>query len=339
MRAVVLVLVLGLALVAGGCGRSAAPPPPTRSTIGGELLDPGAGSGDVVVATVSGRPVWASCVEGHMRARGVDRDRALNDCIDLELLAAAALARGVLDDPDMQSDLRAAIVDGFVGEEFEDKTQVAADLPAAMVDKTVAAHAGEMNRPEARLAIYARALWRPEDKGKKQHARVVPPLDSPEDKAAHALADAIYAELAGHDDLFPEDLRAAVERVAGKAPYEYSDQPYPMFKGYPAGTDPAFVEAAFALPGIGYVSPPTRTGFGWDLILITDIQPPQTKTRDELVAELFPAMRRQYFDLVWTVQLATGHAIEEYADRLEEPDEAAGSGAAGSGAAGSGAAP
>src|SRR5690349_9829894 len=125
-------------LVLAGCGRSAAPTPHGHATaLGGDLIDPGAGSGDVIVATVDGRPVWGSCVAGHMKARGVDRDRALQDCIDLELLAAAAIKRGLGADPDTQSELRAALVDGFVTDEFEDKIKTAADLPAALVDRNV----------------------------------------------------------------------------------------------------------------------------------------------------------------------------------------------------------
>src|SRR4051812_37787776 len=118
MRRLAVVVLVGFA----GCGRSAAPTPRAHSTaLGGELIDPGAGSGDVIVATVDGRPVWGSCVAGHMAARGVDRDRALEDCIDLELLAAAAIHRGLAADPDTQTELRAALVDGFVTDEFEAK--------------------------------------------------------------------------------------------------------------------------------------------------------------------------------------------------------------------------
>lgn len=307
------VLVAAFAMTAA-CGRSAPPPPPAASTIGGDLLDPGAGSGDVIVATVDGRPVWGSCVAGHMRARGVDRDRALSDCIDLELLAAAALARGVIADPDTQADLRTAIVDGFVAEEFEDKHRTPADLPAALVDKNVERYT--LERPEFRLVVYVRATW---NANKKQ--RVPPPPDSPEDRAAHALADEMYAELAGRDDLFPEELYAVGKRVAAGRNIDQSERPYPA--ALDGGTDPPFAAAAFALPGIGHVTAPTRTSFGWDLILLVDIIPGESLTREELVAELFPGLRRGYFDQVWTQQLRAGHQIDSYTDRLPDEDNGA----------------
>jgi len=56
---------------------------------------PPAGPGDAVVATVGGRPVWASCVAAQA-ARGTrTRRAALGECVDFELLAQAAEARGV----------------------------------------------------------------------------------------------------------------------------------------------------------------------------------------------------------------------------------------------------
>src|SRR5258705_7581773 len=102
------------------------------------------------------------------------------------------------------------------------------------------------------------------------------------------------------------------------------------------GTDPTFAAATFALPTIGAVSSPMRTPWGWDLILLTDIIPAQTMTRDELVAKLFPGLRRGYFDQVWAAQLEKGHAISENADLLEEEDEEDNGSGAGSGSAGGG---
>jgi hypothetical protein len=303
--------------IAVGCGRSAAPPPPPPSVIGGDLIDPGEGAGDVIVATVAGRPVWGSCVAGHMRTRGVDRDRALADCIDLELLAAAALARGLLADPDTQGDLRTALVDGFVAEEFEDKHQHPSDLPAALIDKNLEKYS--LVRPEFRLTVHARAPW---GEDRKQPA---PPVGSPADLAAKALAEQIYAELPGHDALFPDELYATAKRVAGTRLVDVSDRPWPA--ALDGGTDPPFAEAAFALRDIGSVSAPVRTSYGWDLVLLVDIYPGETVTRDQLVAELFPALRRGYFDQVWSAQMREGHVIEDHSDNLPDEESAPAAGA------------
>lgn len=323
-RGVVVSVLLGLA----ACGRSAPPRPVERSTIGGDLIDPGTGSDDVIVATVNGRPVWGSCVAGHMRARGVDKDQALKDCIDLELLAAAALERGVLADPDTQADLRAALVDGFVTDEFEDKTMTASDLPAGIVDQAVQQRAGDMNRPEIRLVVYARAVWRP-NQGKHP---AVPAPDSPEDAAAHALADAIYAKVVGRDDVFPDDLYQIASDTAAGKPIDKPERAVPVLAS--GGTEASFTAATFGLPAIGTVSAPVRTPWGWDLILLTDIIPAQTLTRDELVAQLFPAVRRAYFDQFWAAKLEDGHDISEAdSSALAADDDDGGGAGSGSGAA------
>jgi hypothetical protein len=339
--------VLVIAIALAGCrGESAGPAVAARpAAIGGDLIDPGTGADDVIVARVGGRPVWASCVTGHVRTRAITVDQALEDCIALELLAAEAVARGLVEDHATQAELRAALVDGFVGSEFEDKVTSAAALPADLVESNVKKNAMELDRPELRTVVYARAKYT----GAPPVARpVAPPVDGPEDRAAHALADEIYAELQGRDDLFPDELFATARRVAGNRFLYIGDKPFVTPRTGYAQT--SFAEATFALPVIGMVSPPTRTKWGWDVILLLDIEPARKRGRDELVAEMFPGLRRGYFDQVWSAQIAKGHTVEAFPENLAEPgDEApedpeapadpADPAAPGGSAAGSGAAP
>ena len=59
-----------------------------------------ASEGRVIVARVNDRPVFADCVEHQARAHGIDRRAALEECIDFELLAQEAEARGLASHPD-----------------------------------------------------------------------------------------------------------------------------------------------------------------------------------------------------------------------------------------------
>jgi hypothetical protein len=303
-----------IALVACGGGGGDRTPAPARAVVlGGDLRDPGAGSGDVVVATVDGRPVWGSCVAGHVRTRGVSVDQAVTDCIELELLAAAAVARGVVDRPDTQRELEAALVDGYVGEAFEDTYTSAAALPAAIVEQAVRTNAYELDHPEERTVVYARAKFAVDNKAP------APPIGSPPDLAAKAFAEEIYAGVRGQTDLFPEDLYAAARAVAGDRIYHLGDRPFTAPRHGVAVEE--FSAAMFAIPAIGEVSPPTRTPWGWDVILLVDIHPPVKRTRDELVAEMFPGMRRAYFDQIWVREQRKRHAIEAHPELLDEPQE------------------
>jgi hypothetical protein len=293
-----------LLLLIAACGADA--PPPVAAPIAdlaGDLVDPGAGGDDAIVARVDGRPVWASCVAGHVRARGVSVDDALADCIDLELLAAEAVRRRIADDPEHQAALRTALVDQFVAEGFEDAYRAPADLPKAAVDEYVRLRAADLDRPEVRTMVYFRAPV----------ARTAA-AGSPEDLAAKAFAEEVYAPLAGRDDLFYWDLKLTAERVANGRPYEYA---VPR----PGGLVPEFGAAAYAVPGVGQVSPPTRTPWGWDLILIVEVVPALHQTPEQLIAGNVQPLLRWYFDAAWMKGIAANHAIEVFADRLGAPDE------------------
>jgi hypothetical protein len=66
-----------------------------------------------------------------------------------------------------------------------------------------------------------------------------------------------------------------------------------------------YSDALFALPAIGDVTPPTRTSWGWDIILFTEQLPPRDITEAELRAELFPGLRQSYF-VYWVNTIAKG---------------------------------
>ncbi|HWU88103.1 MAG TPA: hypothetical protein VN253_12540, partial [Kofleriaceae bacterium] len=91
------------------CGGAAEAPPRARAGAA-PAVSPPEGREDAAVASVNGRPVWGSCV-AHQAARGAaSREAALAECIDFELLAQAAEARGLAADPEVGEAARRAMV-------------------------------------------------------------------------------------------------------------------------------------------------------------------------------------------------------------------------------------
>jgi hypothetical protein len=247
-----------------------------------------AATDDVIVAKVDGRPVWGSCVAAQVAALHEDKARALDDCIGFELLAGAAQAAGVARDPDVIDGYRRALVGRFLDVEFRDRYRSWDDLPAAIGGPAWDANKFRMHRPAYRYATYVRA---PVAKG-------APPAA---DAAAHQLADEIYARVKDRHDLFTDDLIRIGTDVANGRPLETRKEPYGTATTGPA--DQTFVQPLFAIPAIGSVSPPSRTKWGWDIILwsgeLTALETPEAEVR----ATLFPELRREWFEK-WIGDLA-----------------------------------
>ena len=152
-------LALSLVLLAGaGCAdrRAGGPAGPSAASTA-PIADPPAEPGDLVVATVDGLPVWASCVRGHVRARGVSVDQALTDCVDLELLAQAAARRGAAADPEVATQRRVALVDALLAREAEGPLASPAGLTPEVRAQALAKARHLLDEPERRLCVYVRA--------------------------------------------------------------------------------------------------------------------------------------------------------------------------------------
>src|SRR4029079_17471882 len=63
-----------------------------------------------------------------------------------------------------------------------------------------------------------------------------------------------------------------------------------------------YARALYAIPEVGRIAPPVRTQWGWDVVLWTGGVEARERTRDEVVADLFPELRRQQFQL-WVTQI------------------------------------
>jgi len=277
----------------------AAPPPVTASV--SVIATPRLADDDLAVATVNGRSVWGSCVTVQARAiaassrspRVADalhpdalRAEALEQCIAFELLAQAAEARGLAAAPEVASATRAALVNRVVETEFEQRYRTPGDLKQA-VDVVMQRNAWRMHLIQLRASTFARFTV----------AKDAPPAA---DAAAHAAADQLAGQLAGQTGLFGIDLTDAARRVAAGSDVKLeSSDVKPMHQDDLVAP---YAQALYAIPEIGRTSPAVRTQWGWDVVLWTGGVEAKDTSREEIVAELFPELRRRQFQL-WVTQL------------------------------------
>jgi len=279
-------------LVLGACRAEA----PAARTGAGAWASPGAsppaGPGDAIVATVDGRPVWGSCVAAQLARGGRSRRAALDECIDFELLAQAAEARGLSRDPEVGEARRRALAGRLVEIGFETRYRTPADLRAA-VDRAIEPYAGQLDQPELRASTFARVE--------------VPAGAPPEaDAAARALADRIAGALAGETGLFPIHLREAADRIAAGSGQRVTHGDFRAAAR--EALVPPYAAALFSIPEVGRIAAPVRTAWGWDVILLTRLVETAVHTRDEVAAKLFPDVRRQQFAR-WVDELASAAGI------------------------------
>ena len=288
----VLALGLSLGLALAACGRSPVPPPAPVAP--GVIATPRLTADDAPVARVNGRTVWASCVAvqaGRVPAGNEPERRAaaLDQCIAFELLAQAAESRGLAGAPEVAEAGRAAAVNRLVETAFEQRYRTPADL-GPLVDRAMKLNGWRMHLIQLRASSFARF--------------VVPEHAAPGIEArAHALADRLAAEFAGQTGLYSVHLTEAARRIAEDA--KGSEVKLETSDYRPAHHDDLvkpYGDALYAIPEVGRTSPAFRTPWGWDVVMWTGGVEPRERTRDELVAEMFPELRRQQFQL-WVNQI------------------------------------
>lgn len=256
------------------CGGKPAPPPTPTGPPASLAATPA--RSDVQVATVNGRPVWGSCVTAQA-ARGASRDEALHQCVDFELMAQAAEARGLATDPEVVLQTRTALVSQLVALAYEDKYTRPEDF-GAFWDRSLARNRFRFDHPEARGSVYVRVP--------------VPKQAPPEAvQAAKQQIDAVYAALRDERGLMKPHIEAIAKR-ATTAKLDIAQVPPDILDGR---LDRSYAVPLFQIPEIGRVSPPVRTPWGWDIILWDSVVPEIHATPDEIVAAALPEIKRAYF--------------------------------------------
>jgi len=257
------------------CGGGTSPAPVTSGPPA-----PWNARGDIEVARVNGRPVYGWCVAAQAAHR-LSREQALAQCIDFELLAQAAEARGLALDHDVAVETRTALVNQFVAREFEDKFT----KPIEFGDywpRIVEKNRWRFEHPEVRGSAYV---------------RVQDPM----------LAKQIAAALASERGLLPTHLQQIAEKVvAGRAKIDFAVVAPDVRKGR---LDETYVSALFAIPEVGRVSPPTHTKWGWDIILFASVIPAESPTPEQLAQKMLPDIKRSYFPH-WVTKIAPGTKVQ-----------------------------
>jgi hypothetical protein len=288
MRALVLMPAVMPALMLVACGGSSAPVPAASAPA--VVATPALADGDSAVATVNGRAVWASCVTTQAAALpgSIDQRRAtaIDQCVAFELLAQAAEARGLSGAPEVREATRSALVNRLVETDFERTYRGPADLQQA-IDAVMAKNEWRLHILELRGSTFARFL--------------VPEHAAPEvEAAAHALADQLAAELAGQTGLYNVHLSEAARRIDAGSPVKLETSDVK-----PTHHDDLFddyAKALYAIPAVGQTSPAFRTKWGWDVVLWTGGVEAKERTRDEVVVDMFPELRRRQFQ-IWAGQI------------------------------------
>lgn len=290
-------LVLGAA-----CGGPSAPPPaPAAPAV---IATPRRTALDLEVARVNGRPVWASCVTAQAgliaASRSVDERRAdaLAQCVAFELLAQAAEARGTAAAPEVAEATRAAAVNQLVATEFEPRYQTADDLRQP-IELAMKRNGWRMHLVQLRASTFARFVV----------AKDAPPE---QDARARALAERLAAELAGEPGLYNVHLTDAARRIAAGSDIKLETAD--VKPTHQDGLVEPYAQALYAIPEIGRSSPAVRTPWGWDVLLWTGGVEPKETSREDLVAQMLPELRRRQFAL-WVTQLGKQLGVHIELDR------------------------
>ncbi len=261
----------------------------------------------LVVAEVDGIPVYADCVEIQAAGGGLDARSALEQCIDFELLAQEAQRRGKLRDPEVIEVGKVEAVRRFIDADFYVRVRDRDSIDEKLYESAYQKFHRRFYRPEYRHTVYIRVPAKDVAK------------DSAEDRAARALADEIYRALEDRRGLTVEEVTRVAVETAGERTIEIGN-PFNFPRKNRAVE--SFAAATFAIPEAGMVSVPTRTQWGWDVILLTKIAPEKNIPLEEAKSELFEYIQRQQY-VAWMRGHQKKARIDHDAlERLQQSEDA-----------------
>jgi hypothetical protein len=234
-----------------------------------------ASADDAIVATVNGAPVWGSCVAIQAK-RGANKQDALQQCVDFELLAQTADHRGYALDAEVARATHGAMVNELVTT-YEDGYRNPAQF-GAFWQKAYKQGAWRIRHENYRASSYVRVE--------------VPETATPDEAAAKkVIADRIEAAVANETGLLGPSLLALAQAAAPGVTLKHED-----VTAYRAGAlEDNYARVLFTLPEIGRASQVVRTKWGWDVIVWTDDIPAADPPEAEVIAKLLPDVKIAFF--------------------------------------------
>ena len=270
-------------------------------------LSPRPGADAVAVAEVNGDTIWDVDIARHAAARHLDARAALDELIDLQLLAQEAKRRGLADEPQVAEARKQARVRALISSGFAALFNSPADVPQADIDVA-------WSNPRVYLR-YNHQLY--------HEVRFIR-LDVPKESTPAEIEDLRQkmekiraAVIAAHPDSKEAfgDAAVAAARELG-VPVKPQDH-----SATERGTVKEFLDAAMALTQPGDISPVTRTEWGWDLLYLYNIIPAIKQSKEQATPELrqriFEESRRQSF-LAWVDKLVHAVPVVRHDEQLAD---------------------
>jgi hypothetical protein len=297
------------ALLLLGCGgERATPDAAPRASYSGSF-SPAPSADAEVVATVNGERIYAADVARQMAARGVSARDALAELIDAELLAGEARRRGLAQHPEVVETRKRESVRAILRHVFEPSFDGPEDVPLAEVEEVYANRNVRTYYDHARYhtVAYVRAPV----------AKDAPPAA---DAAARARARQLSDAARAARPKTKEEFFTIASELPPGPPLEIAlSQVFSTTRGGPAVKE--FADAAFGLERLGDISPPARTKWGWDVLMLLEVIPERRTSREDALADLrvkrFEPARRLGF-LRWVDGLARGYRVERNEALLEQ---------------------
>jgi len=286
---------LALLALATACGSGAAP---TSDDAVGRLPEAVVEEEAQVVATVEGRPITLARLSRAVDAWGAAAQprQVLEDLITLEVIAAEAERRGLAGDPEVRAAGRRGRIRRLLEETFESRT-ASHDVPEAALRRAYDENSSFYNNPDVMLVTH-----------------IIAPVERKEPperwEAARALLEELRGEVLALEERTGKGLRVVAKRHQARWTGLRTENLRWIGRKSPLVRE--FLDAAFALRSDGEVSPPTKTQFGWHLILREKFeaerhQPFETVV-DDVRERMYTAWRRQEF-LEWVDGLVEQWAV------------------------------
>lgn len=283
-----------LVFLLAACGGGSSPPTKHGGPPAAMIAAPAVG--DVVVATVDGRPVFGACVADQIKATPTkSKQVALDECIAFELMAQEAEKRGLDRQWETVDATRTALVTRLV-DQFAARTTMEALAP-----RLDALYKPPMVRPEFRES------W---------HALIKVDRKAPDAElaAARQLAEKIHDALKAESGLTPPHFEEVAKRIAPAADVAH----YPLKPSNDQRTARDYLAALFEIPEVGRVSRIAQSDYGFHVILLSDLQPSFTFDREAAHKWFYPNLQRRLFDeFLGEIVAKSGTKAEQYPEVLD----------------------